>query len=74
MRFMHDLQHGLGSTGAHLQVTDFVPVMHPIRPWADTLPWAALVRAIAQSFARRFPKKSPRGRRAVPLRVLFALE
>ena len=74
MRFVRYLQHWLGGTGARLQVTDFVPVMHPIRQWADTFPWAALVSAIEQSFATRFPKKSPRGRRPVPIRVLFALE
>jgi hypothetical protein len=74
MRFVRYLQHWLGGTGARLQVTDFVPVMHPIRQWADTFPWAALVSAIEQSFATRFPKKSSRGRRPVPFRVLFALE
>jgi hypothetical protein len=74
MRFVHYLQHWLGGTGAHLQVTDFVPVMHPIRQWADTIPWAALVSAIEHSFATRFPKKSRRGRRPVPFRVLLALE
>ena len=74
MRFVRYLQHWLGGTGARLQITDCVPVMPPIRPWADTLPWAALVSAIAQSCATRCPKKSPRGRRPVPLRVLFALE
>ena len=74
MRFVHYLQYWLGGTGAHLQVADFVPSMHPIRQWADTFPWAALVRTIEQSFDRRFPKKSPRGRRPVPIRVLFALE
>jgi hypothetical protein len=74
MRFMHYLQHWLGGTGTHLQVTDFVPVMHPLRQWADTFPWAALVSAIEQSFATRFPKTSSRGRRPVPIRVLLALE
>ena len=74
MHLVRYLQHWWGGTGARLQVTDFVPVMHPIRQWADTLPWAALVSAIEQSFDQRFPKKSPRGRRPVPLRVLFALE
>jgi hypothetical protein len=74
MRLVHYLQHWLGGTGARLQVTDFVPMMHPIRQWADTFPWAALVNAIEQSVDKRFPKKSPRGRRPVPLRVLFALE
>ena len=73
MRFVHYLQHWLGSPGAHLQVTDFVPLMHPLRQWADTFPWAALVSAIAQRFATRFPKQSPRGRRPVPLRGLLAL-
>ena len=50
MRFGRYLQHWLGGTGARLQVTDFVPVMHPIRQWADTFPWAALVSAIEQKF------------------------
>jgi len=74
MRFVHYLQHWLGGPGVRLQVTDFVPVMHPIRQWADTFPWAALVSALEQSFAQRFPKKSSRGRWPVPIRVLFALE
>jgi hypothetical protein len=74
MRFVRYLQHWLSGTGPHLQVMDFVPVMHPIRQWADAFPWVALVSAIEQSFERRFPKKSPRGRRPVPIRVLFALE
>ena len=68
------LQHWLRGTEARLQVTDFVPVMHPMRQWADTFPWAALVSAIAQSFDTRFPQTSPRGRRPVPIRVLLALE
>ena len=59
MRFVRSLQHWLGGTGARLQVTDFVPGMHPIRQWADTFPWAALVSASEQSFDKRFPKKSP---------------
>jgi len=74
MRFVRYLQHWLGGTGAHLQVTDFVPVMDPIRQWADTFPWATLVSAIEQSFEKRFPTQSKRGRRPVPIRVLLALE
>ena len=70
MPFVRYLQHWLSGTGARLQVTDFVPVMHPIRQWADTFPWAALVRAIEQSFDTRCPTQSPRGRRPVPIRVL----
>ena len=74
MRFVRYLQHWLDGTGAPLQVTDFVPVMHPIWQWADTFPWAALVHTIAHSFDQRFPTRSPRGRRPVPVRVLVALE
>jgi hypothetical protein len=74
MRFVRYLQHGLGGTGARLQVTDFVPIMHPVRQWADTFPWAALVSAIEHSFETRFPTRSQRGRRPVPIRVLLALE
>jgi len=48
--------------------------MHPIRQWADTLPWAALVAALERSFAQRFPKDSSRGRPPVSPRVLLALE
>ena len=74
MRLVRYLQYWLSGSGTPLQVTDFVPKTHPIRQWADTCPWVALVSAIEQSFDTRFPKKSLRGRRPVPLRVLFALE
>jgi hypothetical protein len=74
MRLVRYLQHWLDGTDAHLQVIDFVPATHPLRQWADTFPWVALVSAIEQSFAQRFPKHSPRGRRPVSIRVLFALE
>ena len=72
MRLVRSLQHWLSGTDPRVHVTDFVPEGHPIRPWADTLPWATLVSAIEQRFATRLPKKSPRGRRPIPLRVLFA--
>lgn len=68
------LQHWLSGTGTPLQVTDFVPQSDPIRQWADTFPWDALVDAIEQSFDKRFPKTSKRGRRPVPIRTLLALE
>jgi Transposase domain (DUF772) len=74
MRLFRHLQHWLSGHGQRLQVADFVPVTHPIRPWADTFPWAALVAAIDHSFAQRFPKDSTRGRRPVSPRVLLALE
>ena len=74
MRLVHFLQHWLSGTGPRLHVTDFVPESHPIRQWAETFPWAALVSAIEQSFQQRFPTTFNCGRRSVPLRVLFALE
>ena len=45
-----------------------------MRPWAETFPWAALVRAIEHRVATRCPKQAPRGRQPLPLRVLCALE
>ena len=74
MSLVRYLQHWVSGTGTPLHVIDFVPKTHPIRQWADIFPWAALVSAIEQSFATRFPKKSPCGRQPIPLRVLFALE
>ena len=74
MRLVRYLRHWLSGTGVPLHVADFVPDTQPIRPWADTFPWAALVAAIEHSLAQRFPPRSPRGRRPVPIRVLLALE
>src|SRR5262245_40686720 len=74
MHLVRYLQHWLSGTGTPLQVIDFVPKTHPIRQWADTFPWTALVSAIEQSFDTRFPKKAPCGRQPIPIRVLFALE
>jgi hypothetical protein len=74
MRLFRHLQPWLTGPGTHLQVADFVPKTHPLRQWAETLPWAALVAAIDRSFAQRFPKASTRGRRPVSPRVLLALE
>lgn len=74
MRLFRHLQHWLSGQGPRLHVADFVPETHPIRQWADTFPWAALVEAIAKNFAQRFPSTSHRGRRPVATRVLLALE
>src|SRR5215475_2694942 len=74
MGLVRYLQHWLSGTGVPLHVADFVPDTHPIRQWAATFPWVALVAAIEHSFAQRFPPRSPRGRRPVPIRVLLALE
>ncbi len=74
MGLIRYLQHWLGGAGPRLQVADFVPDTHPLRQWADTFPWTALVAAVEQSFATRFPHRSRRGRPPIPIRVLLALE
>jgi transposase len=74
MQLLRYLQHWLTGRGPRLQVADFVPETHPIRQWADTFPWAALVAAVDRSFAQRFPKPTTRGRPPVSTRVLLALE
>jgi Transposase domain (DUF772) len=74
MPLLRYLQHWLTGRGPWLQVADCVPETHPIRPWAETLPWAALVTAIDRSFAQYFPKPTARGCPPVSTRVLLALE
>jgi hypothetical protein len=74
MPLLRSLQHWLTDRGPCLQVADFVPDTHPLRQWADTFPWAALVAAVDRSFAQRFPKPTTRGRPPVSTRVLLALE
>jgi hypothetical protein len=49
-----------------------VPATHPLRPGAETWPWAALVAAVDRSFAQRFPTPTARGRPPVSTRVLWA--
>jgi Transposase domain (DUF772) len=74
MQILRYLQHWLTGRGPYLPVGDFVPEAHPLRQWADTFPWAALVAAVDRSFAQRFPKHVMRGRPPVSTRVLLALE
>lgn len=74
MRLIRHLQHWLGGSGPCLQVANAVPTTHSIRQWADTFSWVELVEAVDQSFARRFPKRSTKGRRPISTRVLLALE
>ena len=74
MRLLRHLQHWLSGHGMCLQVAAFVPERHPIRQWADTFPWAALVKAVEESFARRFPTAASRGRPGVSPRVFLALD
>ena len=73
MKLFRYLQHGLTGRGPCRQVADFVPDTHPLRPWAETFPWAALVAAVDRSFAQRFPKPTMRGRPPISTRVLLAL-
>jgi len=74
MRLLRHLQHWLTGHGLQIAVADFVPETHPIRQWADTFPWTALVAAVERSCAQRFPTPTARGRAAVATRVLLALE
>jgi hypothetical protein len=74
MKFFRYLQHWLTGRGSCLEVADFVPNTYPIRQWAETFPWLALVAAVDRSFAQRFPKLTTRGRPRVSTRVLLALE
>ena len=72
MKLFRSLQHWLTGRGPCLQVADFVAETHPIRQWADTFPWAALVAAVDRSCAQRFPKLTTRGRPPVSTRVVLA--
>jgi Transposase domain (DUF772) len=74
VQLLRYLQHWLTGQGPCLQVADFVPKTHPIRPWAETFPWAALVAAVDRSFAQRFPRPTRRGRPPISTRVRLALE
>ncbi len=73
MPLMRYLQHWLTGRGPCLQVADFVPDTHPLRQWAETFPWAAMVAAVDRSCAQRVPKPTTRGRPPVSTRVLWAL-
>ena len=55
-------------------MADFVPESRPLRQWADTFPWTALVAAVERHFTQRFPTPTARGRAPVATRVLWARE
>ena len=74
MGIIRQLQHWLGGNGPRLKVHEFVPLDHPLRLWADTFPWLEMIEAMEQSFQRRFPKNTDRGRFPISSRVLLALE
>jgi hypothetical protein len=74
MRLLRHLQHWLTGRGLQIAVAEFVPESHPLRQWADTFPWSALVTAVERSFTQRLPTPTARGRVPVATRVLLALE
>jgi hypothetical protein len=74
MRLLRQLQHWLTGSGRLLRVAAFVPETHPVRQWADTFPWAALVAAVDQHVGQHCPPATGRGRAPVATRVLLALE
>ena len=73
MPLVRDLQHWLTGRGPYRQVADFVPETPPLRQWAATCPWAALVAAVDRAFAQRFPQPTAPGRPPVSTRVWWAL-
>jgi hypothetical protein len=74
MNLLRHLQHWLTGRGLQIAVGEFVPETHPLRQWADTFPWGALVAAVERNFTQRFSTPTVRGRAAVSTRVLLALE
>ena len=73
MQLLRYLQPWLTGRGPCLQMADVGPETHPLRPWAETLPWAVLVAAVDRSCAQRVPTPTTRGRPPVSTRVLLAL-
>lgn len=74
LRLLRHLQQWLTRQGRPFAVAECVPETHPIRQWADTFAWTALVAAVERSVAQRFPTPRARGRAPVAPRVLLALE
>ena len=62
------------SVSTRITVSEFVPQSHPLRQWADVIPWTKFVAAVEESFASRVPKKHGGGQKPLPIRVLLALE
>lgn len=71
---LRQLCHWLSGQGKSIDVSEFVPQTHPLRQWADVLPWTKFVEATEQRFASRFPKQRSGGQEPLPIRVLLALE
>ncbi len=71
---LRQLCHWLTGQGKSMDVSEFVPQTHPLRQWADVLPWSKFVEATEESFASRYPKQRSGGQAPIPIRVLLALE
>jgi hypothetical protein len=71
---LRQLCHWITGQGKQINVSDFVPLSHPLRQWADVLPWNKFEVAMEQDFARRFSKQRTGGQKPLPIRVLLALE
>lgn len=71
---IRQLCHWVTGQGKKITVSEFVPLCHPLRQWADVIPWTKFVEAVEASFAIRFPKQQAGGQAPLPIRVLLALE
>lgn len=71
---LRQLRHWLTGQGRRIDVCEFVPQTHPLRLWADVLPWSEFVGATHRSFSHRFPKQHSGGQAPIEIRVLLGLE
>ncbi len=71
---LRPLCHWATGPGQSIDVSQFVPPSHPLRQWADVLPWSKFVAAVEERFARRFLQQRSGGQASLPTRVLLALE
>lgn len=71
---LRQLCHWLTGQAKSMDVSEFVPLEHPLRQWADVLPWTKFVEAVEGDFANRYPKQRSSGQVPLPIRVLLALE
>jgi hypothetical protein len=67
---LRQLCHWLTGPETSIEVSAFVPPTHPLRQWADGLPWAPFVEATAQSLARRFVRETGKRLLSIGSKVL----
>ena len=56
---LRQLCHWVTGQGRRIDECEFVPLTHPLRQWADVIPWTKFVAAVEASFASRFSKLHP---------------